>query len=60
MNRTLLETLVHTSAELQKAHAVARTEGREDIAQCLRKAAWDVANAISVLVPDRSAEVEAS
>ena len=57
MNRELLEALVASSVKLQEAHAVARKQGREDIAQTLRKAAWQVAASISDLVPDDSAEV---
>jgi hypothetical protein len=57
MNRPLLETLVRCSAELQRAHQVARDAGREDIAQLLRKASWQIAAAITECVPDSSEAV---
>ncbi len=57
MNRDILESLVRCSAELQRAHAVARDSGREDIAQQLRKASWQIAAAIAELVPDQAAKV---
>lgn len=57
MNRPLLEALVQASARLQDAHRIARDAGREDIAQQLRKASWQIAAALSDLVPDKAAEV---
>jgi hypothetical protein len=57
MNRALLESLVTASARLQDAHRIARDAGREDIAQMLRKASWQVAAALADCVPDSAAEV---
>jgi hypothetical protein len=57
IDRALLESLVHCSSELQKAHRIARDSGREDIAQMLRKAQWQVAAALADCVPDSSEAV---
>lgn len=57
MNRALLESLVTASARPQGAHCIARDAGREDIAQLLRKASWQIATAIAECVPDSAGEV---
>ncbi len=52
-DRELLAILCHCSAELQRAHKVAADANRADIVEELRCAAVDVADAISLCVPDR-------
>ncbi len=50
--RALMNALVACSEELQRAHTVARRQGREDLCQSLRRAQWQVVAAMSELVPD--------
>jgi hypothetical protein len=42
-----LSLLLQLSAELQRAHTRLHDAGRDDLAQCLRNAAWDVDAAIA-------------
>lgn len=53
----LIKSLTDASASLQESHRKARAAGREDIAQKLRDASWDVAAALACALPDRSKEV---
>jgi hypothetical protein len=57
VNVELLNALMLCSVNLQDAHTIARKDGREDICQDLRRAAWKVAKAISEIVPDQSEEI---
>jgi hypothetical protein len=55
--RALMNALVICSDELQRAHTIARREGREDLCQQLRRAQWQVVAALSDLVPDSAQEM---
>lgn len=51
--KDLALALMDASRAIQQAHRVAREAGREDICQSLRKAGWDVADALIRLAPNR-------
>jgi hypothetical protein len=48
-----LSLLLQLSAELQRAHTRLHDAGRDDLAQCLRNAAWDVNAAIARVGSER-------
>lgn len=50
--KELALALMAASEAIQNAHRVAREQGREDICQSLRKAAWSTADALARLAPN--------
>jgi len=60
MHAQLLRTLTSCSEELGRAHMRARADGREDIAQEIRRADWKVRAAIDQLAHEMGGNKELS